>query len=65
MKLQNQSALITAEPSVVGAAVKIMAAGGIEIDERAAQKVSGLSPYMWGRVGSEVIYLMRRLSGDV
>lgn len=58
LTIENAKPVLSADHVVLGAVVKIIAAGGARLDKDAQRRASGLSDYNWSRKGSEVLALV-------
>lgn len=58
LTIENAKPILSADHVVLGAVVKIIAAGGSRLDRDAQRRASGLSDYNWQRKGGEVLDLV-------
>jgi len=56
--------IVPARASSLGAAIKILHAGGLELSDDQMRTASSLSAYMWQRNRDEVKDLVRAIGGD-
>lgn len=58
------SIVIPARASSLGAAIKILHAGGLDLSDEQMRTASSLSAYLWKQRQDEIKELVRRLSGQ-
>lgn len=61
LELQNTVPALSASHDVLGAAIKILIAGGSEIGEKGMRQASAASPHMWTRKRKEIVELVKAL----
>lgn len=61
LEIQNARPALTADLQVVGAAVRILVAGGSTLSEKEARRASGASPYLWRTRGRQILSLVQEM----
>lgn len=61
LNIHNAGPVMTADLNVLGAAVKIILAGGSELSEAEMKRASGASYYLWKSKGDAITGLVRAL----
>ena len=56
--------IVPARASSLGAAIKILHAGGLELSDDQMRTASSLSPYMWQKNKDEVKQIVRAIGGE-
>ena len=66
LNIHNAQPLITADPRIAGAAVKIVLAGGASLSEDAAHRATGISYFVWkrGDIARQVLDLVHELEPE-
>ena len=59
--INNPQPIIPADARKVGAAIKIILAGGSNLAEQKAARASGLSAYVWSQDGAEILDLVKQM----
>lgn len=58
LTLNNAQPALAADHAALGAAIKIIVAGGSDLSPEAQKRASGLTDYNWTRKGNEVLRLV-------
>ncbi len=58
LTINNVVPMFSADPTALGAAIKIIVAGGSTLDDDAQRRASGCSPHVWTRKREETIRLV-------
>lgn len=61
VSMQNVGAVMAADLNVLGAAIKILLAGGSALSEAELRRASGASYYLWASKGDAILALVRTL----
>lgn len=61
LNIQNAGPVMTADLNVLGAAVKIILAGGSRLNETEMKRASGASYHLWKSKGDAISELVRAL----
>lgn len=61
--IRNPTPIITANPAVLQAAMRILIAGGLSVRERDMRIASGASRFVWSRHNVEIRRLVHQLEG--
>lgn len=64
IRLSNTSAILSQDLNVIGAALRIIVAGGDKLDERGMKRASGASRYLWENKSREILALVQSLSAE-
>lgn len=64
LTIQNATPVLSADHVVLGAVVKIIAAGGARLDKDAQRRASGLSDYNWSKKGGDVLELVSAMDAS-
>ena len=59
--LENTQPIIAADARVVGAAVKILVAGGTTLDADDIERASGVTSWVWGNYGIAILSMVALL----
>ena len=62
LTIHNTSAIIAGDPRTIGAAIKIVLAGGTNLDTDQKFRVSGLSSFVWSSEAPSILRLVESLS---
>lgn len=61
VSMQNVGAVMAADLNVLGAAIKILLAGGSALSAAELRRASGASYYLWASKGDAILALVRAL----
>lgn len=61
IEIKNAGPVITADLNVLGAAIKIIVAGGSALSEGEMKRASGASYYLWNTKGDVIADMVRML----
>lgn len=61
LTISNTLPVLSADPTTLGAAIKIMIAGGSSLDKDGMRQASGTSPHVWTRKRDGIVALVRAL----
>lgn len=61
--IENTQPMVAADPRMVGAAIKIIAAGAQHADDEDQRRAAGVSRFVWGEKADVIKALVQQLEG--